>query len=126
MTTILWFLVGIMAIIGIARYYEDEKLFWKLFISFAGAYGVATIAINSMEQKEDKITVVSQNPMQVPIGDSYCLCTLAELSNTATNGMKVPAPAGKEIFDTVGNPISSKVGQNTRDRPNNPFYFDTS
>ena len=41
MMTLFAFLATVAAIIAIARYNESDKLFWKLLVSFIGAYAAA-------------------------------------------------------------------------------------
>ena len=59
MTTLLMFVIGLIIIIGIARFNESSKLFWTLLISFLsgiaveGAYSILTTQKNN----DNKVTL---------------------------------------------------------------------
>lgn len=119
-----WFVLGIITILCIARYNEDEKLFWKLFISFIGAYGAAAVALQiAKQQKQDKVEYVTSAPMQVLSSESY-VCTLADPSTVVTNEVCTSVPASKDMQMFYTNPILSKVAGGARDQPFE--FFDTS
>ena len=128
-TTILWFLVGVMIILGVARYNESEKLFWQLLISFVGTYGAATLAINALssnEKKQSKEVVIASKPMQVPSSKSYTICSLADLSGLVTVEEKSSVPVGKDTASKLTNPSLSEVGRGARDQPMDTIMYDTS
>lgn len=128
-TTILWFLVGVMIILGVARYNESEKLFWQLLISFVGTYGAATLAINALssnEKKQSKEVVIASKPMQVPSSKSYTICSLADLSGLVTVEEKSSVPVGKDTASKLTNPSLSGVGRGARDQPMDTIMYDTS
>ena len=59
--TLLLILLGLALIVGIARYNNDDSLFWKLAVSFVGAFMAAEVAtniINSDQQSNDDLTQV--------------------------------------------------------------------
>ena len=60
MATLFWFLAGTALCIAFARYNEDDNLFWKLFISFVGAFTAATVVKTSMEnENQEKVIMLS-------------------------------------------------------------------
>ena len=127
-TTISFFLVGLLIITLVARYNENEKLFWQLLISFIGAYGAATIAINALssEKKQSKEVVITSKPMQAPTSKSYNFCSLADLSSLVTVEEYSSVPAGKDIASKLNDPSLSGVGRGARDQPMDTIIFDTS
>ena len=61
MMTLFWFLAGLATCIGIARYNEDDNLFWKLFISFVGAFTAATVVKTQLEnENQEKVVKVEK------------------------------------------------------------------
>lgn len=127
-TTISFFLVGLLIITLVARYNENEKLFWQLLISFIGTYGAATIAINALssEKKQSKEVVITSKPMQAPTSKSYNFCSLADLSSLVTVEEYPSVPAGKDIASKLNDPSLSGVGRGARDQPMDTIMFDTS
>lgn len=127
-TTISFFLVGLLIITLVARYNENEKLFWQLLISFIGTYGAATIAINALssEKKQSKEVVITSKPMQAPTSKSYNFCSLADLSSLVTVEEYPSVPAGKDIASKLNDPSLSEVGRGARDQPMDTIMFDTS
>lgn len=127
-TTISFFLVGLLIITLVARYNENEKLFWQLLISFIGTYGAATIAINALssEKKQSKEVVITSKPMQAPTSKSYSFCSLADLSSLVTVEEYSSVPAGKDTASKLNDPSLSGVGRGARDQPMDTIMFDTS
>lgn len=128
-TTILLFLIGILIILGVARYYESDKIFWLLFTSFVGAYAAVTTAryVLSDEKKQSKEVVITSSPMQAPVGISYTMCSLADMSNLVTVKEKSFVPAGKDSTSKLTSPSLNEVGGGARDQPvNDSIMFDSS
>ena len=46
LTTLLILILGMFIITAVARYYEDDKLFWKLCVPFLGAYAIGLVMFN--------------------------------------------------------------------------------
>ena len=78
------FLVGVVAIMAIARYNEDDRLFWKLLVSFTVAFTVTSIGVKLMgnENKSDSTTQVC--PTQALYGTSDKISPLTDVSTTIT------------------------------------------
>ena len=129
--TLLLILLGLALIIGIARYNEDDKLFWKLFVCFVGGFVAACVAHFIIStNKESKVDLAQVNPTQVLLTSSYhpTDCTLAEvLFITPVNVEREKlvsqdnSPAECKVSSTF-----SKVSVGARDQPSNFSYFDTS
>lgn len=122
--TLFWFLIGILIILCVSRYNEDESLFWKLFVSFIGAFlatAVACTYINS--QKQSKVVQATSAPTQVLYSGSH-VCVLADPSVTVTNAEPTAVPVSKDMVCDYVNPALSKVGVQARDQPT--ITFDTS
>lgn len=58
--TLLLFLIAVFAIICIARYNEDDRLFWKLFVSFTAAFVLTSVAIRTIDSKQNKKSCIEQ------------------------------------------------------------------
>lgn len=119
------FLLGIVIILCISRYNEDEKLFWKLLISFVGAFAAVTFVQKCIEsQKQDKTEYYQSVPTQVLNNGSHSVCVLADPFVIVTDEGKTSDPVSKEYTDTNLGLILSEVCVNTRGQPCE--YFDTS
>ena len=125
METLFWCMLGIGIVIAISRYNEDDKLFWKLLISFIGTFAAAAAVISYVQNsKKDKVVYLDTNPMQVLDGCSHIYCVLAEPSTLAIHETPVSKPASKEFLVKYTNPVLSEVAGGARDQPSD--YFDTS
>ena len=125
METLFWCMIGIIIILCISRYNENEKLFWTLLVSFLGTFAAATAVISYVNNsKKNKVEYVSSNPMQVPSSNSHMYCVLAELSDLATYEEKSSEPVGKEFKTNSIDLVLSKVEGGARDQPCS--FFDTS
>ena len=128
MMTLFWFLAGLALCIGISRYNEDDALFWKLFISFVGAFVAATVVKTSMENdQEQKIVVVDSAPTQVLESmPGVAAFRLADISLSATRGEKSPKPVGKDSARNENDSLLSEVLSSARGQPQMCMYFDDS
>ena len=136
MMTLIAFLVMTGIITLIARYNESDSLFWKLFISLAGAYGAATVVTNVINSDEkDKVVMISDNPTQVHKSVSYAPFVMCSTSLAATRREKSQKPVGKDIVIKKNDSILSKVFVSARGQPQvssvsriltELTYFDTS
>ena len=91
MSTLLIFLLGIIVIIGIARYNESNKLFWTLLISFLSGMAVASVynTVTAPEKNDNKVTLTKSTPMcQIP-SDIYCLMKDEDQSTNSLNAKLV-------------------------------------
>ena len=65
MNPLLMFVIGLIIIIGIARFNESSKLFWTLLISFlsgiavSGAYSIVT----NQKDNDNKVTLTKSTPV---------------------------------------------------------------
>jgi len=119
-------LAGILLILGISRYNENEKLFWQLFVSFIGAFA-ATVAVVSYldnKEKQDKIEYLNTVPTQAPDEGPCSVCTLADPFITVTNEVHTSDPVSKEAQCFSTSLILSKIVEEIRGQPLEPF--DTS
>lgn len=126
MEILFWFVLGIITILCISRYNENDKLFWQLLVSFIGTFAVATAVIKYVqsEEKKDKIEYLTTDPIQVPDSSSYMDCVLAELSDLVTPEEKSSEPVSKEYCVTILNPVLSEIVGGARDQPFE--FFNTS
>lgn len=123
--TLLTFIIGLLIILGIARYNESDKLFWMLFVSYVGGFAATTAVCEYISSKnKDKVEVVSPTPTQVLYGGSHRFCVLADPTNTVTNEEKSSDPVSKDSVKTKQDFVLSKVCAPARDQPTMPF--DTS
>lgn len=128
MMTLAMFILGILTIIGISRYNESDKLFWKLFVSFVGAYLAAAVVGNliSNNNEQDKVVSVQSVPTQVLESMPCMYCTLADMSLSDTRVEKSTKPVSKDEFCNTNDSILSKVFGTARGQPFVLDYFDTS
>ena len=132
MMTLFWFLAGLATCIAIARYNEDDNLFWKLFISFIGAFTAATVVRTQLEnENQEKIVKVEKatvNPTQVLRStlNSINFYSLASVSQAATKREKSPKPVSKDSLINKNDSSLSKVFGSIRGQPQMFAYFDTS
>ena len=64
MTTLLMFVIGLIIIIGIARFNESSKLFWTLLISFLSGMAVASVynTVTAPEKNGKNVTLTKSTP----------------------------------------------------------------
>ena len=131
MMTLFWFLAGLATCIGIARYNEDDSLFWKLFISFVGAFTAATVVRTQLENenqekvvKVEKATVPTQVLQNTPSIINFY--SLADVSQAATKREKSPKPVSKDSLINKNDSSLSKVFGSIRGQPQMFAFFDTS
>lgn len=127
MMTLLLLLSGIAVITLVSRYNEDDKLFWKLLISFIGSYAAVTVASQLLSDKEqNEVVMVEKAPMHA-LESMPILCEGVVTDNSlATLGEKSPKPAGKDILLSKNNNILSEVHRKARGQPQWEMYFSDS
>lgn len=125
--TLLLLLSGIAVITLVSRYNEDDKLFWKLLISFIGSYAAVTVASQLLSDKEqNEVVMVEKAPMHA-LESMPILCEGVVTDNSlATLGEKSPKPAGKDILLSKNNNILSEVHRKARGQPQWEMYFSDS
>lgn len=97
------FLVGVMAIMAIARYNEDDRLFWKLLVSFTIAFTVTSIGVKLMgdENKSDSTTQVC--PTQALHETSDMVSPFTDVITTITvPDIIVPDPVSQDNTPEIG------------------------
>lgn len=125
---IFWFIAGFVACIAAARYNESDDLFWKLFISFVGAFTAGTVVRTALENdQEQKIVVVESAPTQVLESmPGVAAFRLADISLSATRGEKSPKPVSKDSSLNENDSLLSEVLSSARGQPQMCMYFDDS
>jgi len=131
MMTLFWFLAGLATCIGIARYNEDDSLFWKLFISFVGAFTAATVVKTQLEsENQEKVVKVEKAAVPTQVLQStpsvINFYSLADVSQAATKREKSPKPVSKDSLINKNDSSLSKVFGSIRGQPQMFAFFDTS
>lgn len=118
---LLWFVLGIILIFGIARYNESNKLFWTLLLSYVMGFAGAKMVLDahcSNEKGNDNLTQVYSTQMSatsLSILTYYITSDTSKNSNVVTAQPSVsqgytPVPCEKDI-------TLSEVFGRTRDQP---------
>lgn len=91
MNTLLIFLLGIIVIIGIARYNESNKLFWTLLISFLSGMAVASVynTVTAPEKNGKNVTLTKSTPMCQISSDIYCIMKDEDQNTNSLNAKLV-------------------------------------
>ena len=91
MNTLLIFLLGIIVIIGIARYNESNKLFWTLLISFLSGMAVASVynTVTAPEKNGKNVTLTKSTPTCQISSDIYYLMKGEDQSTNSLNAKLV-------------------------------------
>lgn len=131
MMTLFWFLAGLATCIGIARYNEDDSLFWKLFISFLGAFTAATVVRTQLEsENQEKVVKVEKAAVPTQVLQStpsiINFYSLADVSQAVTKREKSPKPVSKDSLINNNDSSLSKVFGSIRGQPQMFAFFDTS
>lgn len=136
MMTFFAFLAVLAICVAIARYNENDGLFWKLALSFAGAYAAYTVVTTVIDnKKEDKVVMINDNPTQVHKSVSYAPFVMRSTTLGATRREKSQKPVSKDTVIKKSDSILSKVFVSARGQPqvssvsrilNELTYFDTS
>lgn len=135
--TLFIFILGLLLILGIARYNESNKLFWILFVSYVlGFAGVKVIYDTFYKNKEQSSQTLNQAyPTQALLAtDGACMFTIANVDNTTTVKVtsnpvsQVNTPDYVESLGTLS-VYGVTHGQYLHILPNPPngkFFYDTS
>jgi len=127
MITLLMLLIGTLLCISVSRYNEDDALFWKLWISFIGAFAAGSIVKTTIESpKQDNVVMIEKAPTQVLQSMSCNVYTLAVISLAATLREKSPKPVSKDSLLSQDNNILSDVFGHARGQPHFCMYYDDS
>lgn len=116
--TLIWFFLGILLALGIARYNESNRLFWGLTIAFLFGYASAVMVSRCSVKENDLISTTQLNPTQ----ESYVPCTTLDISDVDSDmtASKVTAsfPVSQEECVICGKRIVHRdVLRRTRDQP---------
>lgn len=118
---LLWFILGIALIFGIARYNESNKLFWTLMIAYAmGFMGTKMVLETVSSEKQSNVNSTQIYSMQAPaasFGTLTCLVT-DEMPKTSTV-VTAQKPAGQSVVSAFNNVdiTLSEVFGGIRDQP---------
>lgn len=125
--TFIGILLVLVFIIAIARYNEDDNLFWKLFIAFVGSIAAANVALNVTESKKnDKVVMIKKAPTQVLKSMPFLVGSVTDMSFKVTPREKSPKPVSKDLLFMNNNLNVGKVVAFIRDRPQRCILYDTS
>ena len=97
------FLVGVVAIMAIARYNEDDRLFWKLLVSFTLAFTVTSLGVKIMGNEDKSNSTTQVCPTQALYGTSDIVSPFTDVSTTITvTDTAVPVPVSQDTTPENG------------------------
>lgn len=129
MMTLFFILAGLTLSILVARYNEDDSLFWKLATSLIGAYAAGIVVSSTMkndEQKKEKVVMIDSIPTQVLSGVPTLNSLVTIMSLSAPNREKSPKPVSKDKYCLDCNYLLSEVHSSARGQPQFYMYFSDS
>lgn len=127
MATLFWFLTGLAICIGVARYNEEDNLFWKLAVAFIGSFAAATVVKTVMENNnQEKVVVVENAPTQALESTSCNFYTVTDVSLATPKREKSPKPVSKDSLLDENDSLLSKVHASVRGQPYLCTYYDDS
>lgn len=125
--TLLPFCMVIAALVGIARYNESNKLFWKLLIPFLLGFAMWTMTSKKSSPKQEEITVKQVNPTQAAALAPDAFTYLLGGDSTADTKKATSNPVGQDSTVLKDSALSeSKIAIKTRDQPLENTIVDTS
>ena len=119
--TVLWFILGIVLIFGIARYNESNKLFWTLLFAFIMGFAGTKMVINDHhedEQSNGNLTQVCSTHVPktvLSMATCYIISNLSKAYNVVTAQQHVSQSLTPALSET--NITLSEVFERTRDQP---------
>lgn len=120
MTNLLWFILGISLIFGIARYNESNKLFWTLLfaytIGFAGTKMVLDIHHGDEQSNESLTQVYSTQESVIAVAATLPFTTAIDMTSTKVTASN-PVSQGFTPVTTETKVTPSEVFGRTRDQP---------
>ena len=135
MLTLLMFAIGLIMIVGIARYNESSKLFWTLLISFllgiavSGVYDILT----NQTDNGNKVTLTKSTPTYLSSLDNlYCLM---KIEDEDTNKPKAKSVSKfllnsdctyYRCYENVERPILELMHPTIRGQCTKKLIYDTS
>ena len=134
--TLLVFILGLLIILGIARYNESNKLFWVLFVSYVlGFAGVKVILDTFSEKKQSEVSLNQAYPIQgLATMDNAFVCEVTNICLPTTKTMSNPVgqvstPDYVENIVTLSDVHGVTHGlylHNLANPPNDVLVYDTS
>ena len=126
--TLFMFLFGTAVCVLMSRFNEDDALFWKLWISFIGAFMAGSVVRLAIEDKpkQDNVVMIEKAPTQVLQSMPCSIYTLADISLAATRREKSPKPVSKDSLISQSTVILSEVLGHARGQPHFCMYYDDS
>jgi len=111
-----------------ARYNEDDSLFWKFAICLIGGFAAGAVAKTMLQSSDEqsKVVMIEKAPTQVLQGTSCNFYTLADISLAATKREKSPKPVSKDSLISQNNSTLSEVHVSARGQPHFCMYYDDS
>lgn len=119
--TLLLFLIAVFAIVCIARYNEDDRLFWKLFVSFTAAFVLTSVIVKTIESKQNKKDCIEQVCPTQSSNSALDQVSLFQnaLNSTTLTDVTGPVAVSKDyalVTNTIPN-ILHRVWWGIRDQP---------
>lgn len=116
------FLIGIISIVLIARYNEDDRLFWKLLLSFVFAFTATTVCCKmlGLGNKSAENLTEQVYPTQAPVNtvDLYSLQTnVFDMVTTMDVTGPVPVSKANTPVPCKNCPTFDEIYGHTRDQP---------
>lgn len=134
--TLLWFIVGLALILGIAKYNASNKLFWILLVSYLfGFVGVKLIYDAFGEKKQSTVSLNQAYPtqgltmMQNAIAFTDVIFSTTLKKETSKPVGQVYTPEYVEPTKTLSNVSGVTQGLYVHvlpNPPNNKWYFNSS
>lgn len=115
------FILAVVAIVLIARYNEDDHLFWQLLISFCAAFALTTTVMklkNNEQHDNNSTTQVCPTQVSQDQGDVYYLPQFG-LNATTLSHVTGVAPVSKDYMlgSSLNYYADSKITRKGRDQP---------
>ena len=133
---LLWFILGIILIFGIARYNESNKLFWMLLFSLVMGFAGTKMVLDINHGKKQSNVNLTQVYSTQELNNSVKAVLFNTEYTSTTESVTGLAPVGQSFTpdECEINIALSKVFGRTRDQPINKYsepylrtpFFDTS
>lgn len=134
--TLIVFLLGILIILGIARYNESNKLFWILFVSYVLGFTGVKLALDAFGEKEQSTVSLNQAYPTQGLALTQNAIAFIDVINYPTSKKETSNPVSQaytpdfvELTNTLSNVSGVTQGLYVNTLPNPPNYglcFDTS
>lgn len=126
--TLLLILLGLAIIVGVARYNENDSLFWKLLVCFIGGFASACVVINLLKEDRSKDNLEQVTPTQTLLAPEQVCDTLLAIFEMPTTTDDVEHQKSASQDNSLATPkvvsASSEVSSSARDQPFK--FYDTS